>query len=154
MAHDLMAILGAVLIIFGVTLLVLVDAPRWMFARIVAIGSGRRTTPGFVGAPARRDTGTGTSSSLPEQSASAHYRGLAPGWYRDSSNPSLARYWDGVTLSDQRRSVASPEPQAPVAPSHPYSGLAPGWYRDQTIPSMARYWDGTALSDERRPVAT
>jgi hypothetical protein len=145
MAHDLMAILGAVLIIFGVTLLVLVDAPRWMYSRIAAIGAGRRSNPALPGS---------SPGGAPQQWASAHFQGLAPGWYRDTSNPQLARYWNGVALSDERRSVAAPEPQAPAAAPHPYQGLAPGWYRDESTPSLARYWNGTALGDERRPVTT
>ena len=145
MAHDLLAILGAVLIIFGVTLLVLVDAPRWMFSKIAAIGAGRRAGAALTGA---------TPGGPPQQWASAHFQGLAPGWYRDTSNPQLARYWNGVALSDERRPVATPEPQAPVATPHPNQGLAAGWYRDETAPSLARHWDGTAWADERRPVAT
>jgi Protein of unknown function (DUF2510) len=33
----------------------------------------------------------------------AVYVGLDPGWYRDSANPSLARYWDGAKLSQEGR---------------------------------------------------
>lgn len=40
----------------------------------------------------------------------ALFRGLAPGWYRDSEDPSLARYWDGKVLHPQRRPVARPSP--------------------------------------------
>jgi Protein of unknown function (DUF2510) len=38
----------------------------------------------------------------------AAYRGLASGWYRDKADRSMARYWDGVRLSDERRPVAEP----------------------------------------------
>jgi hypothetical protein len=47
--------------------------------------------------------------------ALAAYVGLAPGWYRDSADPSLGRYWDGRQLSEERRLVATrPVTQAPV----------------------------------------
>ena len=97
MAHDLMAIFGAVLIVFGVTLLVLVDAPRWMLSRIVALGGSLRGTSGARPVA----NANGASSGRPGQFSLAAYRGLAPGWYRDSSNRALARYWDGVALSSQ-----------------------------------------------------
>jgi hypothetical protein len=35
----------------------------------------------------------------------AAYRGLASGWYRDKADRSMARYWDGMRLSDERRAV-------------------------------------------------
>jgi EAL domain-containing protein (putative c-di-GMP-specific phosphodiesterase class I) len=37
----------------------------------------------------------------------AEFQGLAPGWYRDPANPGLARHWDGTTLSEERRPIAS-----------------------------------------------
>ena len=43
----------------------------------------------------------------------AAYRGLAPGWYRDSVDPSLARFWDGAALSEETRPIASSAPQEP-----------------------------------------
>lgn len=42
------------------------------------------------------------------------YRGLAPGWYRDSTNGHLARYWDGERLSEERRPIAPPQSQSVI----------------------------------------
>ena len=82
------------------------------------------------------------------------YRGLAPGWYRDEADLSAARFWDGSTLSETTRPIATPS--APESPRptqlESYQGLAPGWYRDDADPTQARYWDGAALGEERRPV--
>lgn len=47
----------------------------------------------------------------------AAYRGLDVGWYRDPANPTLARYWDGSRLSEERRPVASPVPPSTATPS-------------------------------------
>jgi Protein of unknown function (DUF2510) len=79
---------------------------------------------------------------------------LAPGWYREPTDPSAARYWDGSTLHDEVRPVLSP-PASAAADTGPgaYRGLPAGWYRDDCEPSVARFWDGTTLGEERRPVA-
>lgn len=89
----------------------------------------------------------GTPANGPQDELAA-YRGLAPGWYRDSSNHELARYWDGSMLSEERRRVKGSRDELA-----PYRGLAAGWYRDRTNPHMARYWDGESWGDELRPVA-
>jgi hypothetical protein len=49
------------------------------------------------------DTGTPPG----EKDDLAPYRLVAPGWYRDRENPSMARYWDGTNLSNERRPVAT-----------------------------------------------
>ncbi len=37
------------------------------------------------------------------------YRGLAPGWYEDPDDPTMARHWDGFELGDEVRSIGSPQ---------------------------------------------
>ncbi len=37
------------------------------------------------------------------------YRGLAPGWYQDPDDPTIARHWDGYELSDEMRPIDSPQ---------------------------------------------
>lgn len=50
----------------------------------------------------------------------ASFRGLHPGWYRDPANHELARYWDGTTLSQERRLVAEKAHSfVPAPPSTP-----------------------------------
>jgi Protein of unknown function (DUF2510) len=49
-------------------------------------------------------------SELQSTEAPAGYLGLNPGWYRDSADPSFARYWDGNNLSAERRPVSPPPP--------------------------------------------
>lgn len=46
-----------------------------------------------------------------QQDEVAALRGLAPGWYRNMADPSVARYWDGTSLSEERRSVTAPAGQ-------------------------------------------
>jgi hypothetical protein len=78
----------------------------------------------------------------------AAYRGLAPGWYRDPSNPATLRFWDGNALSE----ATQPGPPPVADPFAAYRGLAPGWYRDPSDPSSLRYWDGISLSQPTRRV--
>lgn len=90
-----------------------------------------------------RDDSEAAPESSDEVSA---YRGLAPGWYRDSVQCEVARYWDGDTLSDERRPVK--DPQDLLAPNPP-----PGWYRDRNNPGFALYWDGIGFTGEQLPIA-
>jgi Protein of unknown function (DUF2510) len=60
-------------------------------------------------APGARDT-SGLLPGLDEELAV--YRDRAPGWYRDSTNPDNARYWDGTNLSEERRAIAAPSTRA------------------------------------------
>jgi hypothetical protein len=88
------------------------------------------------------------SSVQPHQPSQelAAYQGLAPGWYRDVTAPDLARYWDGVTLSQETRPVAPPAPPPP--PANPSAGTAafspmspptsPGWYEETEYESPSR----------------
>jgi Protein of unknown function (DUF2510)/Domain of unknown function (DUF4352) len=86
------------------------------------------------------------------------FRDLNPGWYRDRANPTMARYWDGQTLGDERRPIASPalEQAAPLwrskaadettqQPANPE-----GWYADPTNPSLLRYWDGRVWTEHAK----
>ncbi len=177
-----MVIVGVLLIIFGVTLLIVVDAPRRIAAKITRItGRGtdtRRTvspTAPVVGAVAAVASPPAVSS--PALAAPVYragpvavaapaavavsaevwpaYRSLAPGWYREPTDPSVARYWDGTTLHDEERTVLSrPTPATVDGATGAYRGLPPGWYRDDGEPGSARFWDGSSLGLERRPVAT
>jgi hypothetical protein len=54
------------------------------------------------------DNYTAARTGLPDEFAA--YRGLASGWYRDNADRSMARYWDGVRLSDERRTVVEKRP--------------------------------------------
>ncbi len=59
------------------------------------------------------------------------YTGLAPGWYQDTANPALARYWDGAALSEERRIVVAPRPSAAAGadrfPSEADAPCVPVW---------------------------
>lgn len=97
--------------------------------------------------------------SAPVASVAA-YRGLAPGWYRDETDPNLARYWDGHSLGEERRRVVVPTQQRHTIAHDSWSqtggdqpDLPPaGWYRDRTDPSLARYWDGKSWSESKRRI--
>jgi hypothetical protein len=69
------------------------------------------------------------------------YRGLAPGWYRDLNDPSVARYWDGTTLGDERRPLPPPESDAtegtPAPPAAPPPPTAPPPPPDPTARPVA-----------------
>jgi len=43
----------------------------------------------------------------------AAYRELAPGWYKDRADSSMARYWDGTRLSDESRPIPQPGGESP-----------------------------------------
>ena len=94
------------------------------------------------------------TNTAPSDETLAPYRGLAPGWYRDTADLSIARFWDGTTLSESTRPVATSSVPGSTAASHldSYRGLPPGWYRDDNDPAQARYWDGENLGDERKAV--
>ena len=78
----------------------------------------------------------------------AAYRGLAPGWFRDATDPTLARYWDGDTLSEERRpigpdtaqeSTTAQPPAPPASPSpggEPQAPLAPPAAQSPGLPSV------------------
>lgn len=69
----------------------------------------------------------------------AAYRGLPVGWYRDSANPALARYWDGMSLSDERCPVAEPPGDDPPARAHAaLRRTVVGMEATQSIPSRLR----------------
>lgn len=55
----------------------------------------------------------------------AAYRGLAPGWYRDADDPTLARYWDGVTLGEERQPVVGTFSRGTPPQQSPYSEPPP-----------------------------
>lgn len=166
-----MVIVGVILIIFGVTLLIVVDAPRRVAAKFMRLG-GRgadsrptNTPPASVASvasptvvsnsarPASDFVATPGAVAAPADLWSA-YRTLAPGWYRQPTDPSVARYWDGDSLHNEKRTVLScPTPVSIDAASGAYRGLPPGWYRDDSAPGWARFWNGSSLGEERRPVA-
>lgn len=152
----LTAILGIALVVVGVTLLVLVDAPRRALLRIAHLGIRHRSV---------------TRTSI--QGDFIAYQGLPPGWYVEPRNSTISRYWDGTSLSDGPKTVvqtpaADPDPALSLAqvespaqsaasspgPEAPFRGLPAGWYEDPDDPRLARYWDGTALSEERRQIAS
>jgi Protein of unknown function (DUF2510) len=47
----------------------------------------------------------------------ADFRGVPPGWYRDPSNPRMARYWNGRSLSAEARPIPAHASQQPPPPS-------------------------------------
>jgi len=163
-----MDVVGIGLVVFGVALLVAIDAPR-LVARLRLDGPGRAGA--VAGAAGSASAGGPANSVVNRPGAHEHgpkpdsqqvqpttvvlqaFAGLPPGWYRDSFDPAMARYWDGATLSEETRLVATPQEHGVPPPEAAYRGLAPGWYRDSSNPAMARYWDGVALSEQRRPVA-
>jgi Protein of unknown function (DUF2510) len=51
---------------------------------------------------------TASPSDLRGQDELEAYRGLAPGWYQDPDDPTIARHWDGFELSEEMRSIDSP----------------------------------------------
>jgi len=51
------------------------------------------------------------------------YQGLKPGWYGDPADPTFARYWDGTSLSAERRPI-TPPPASSTPPASPTSGTA------------------------------
>ncbi|MGH9029948.1 MAG: DUF2510 domain-containing protein [Acidimicrobiales bacterium] len=90
----------------------------------------------------------------PDKEVLAAYRGLAPGWYRDRKDPSRARYWDGTSLSEETRVVATESTSTPAPSQDPASQSPPaGWYREKGNLTTARYWDGAAWTDQTRQVA-
>lgn len=101
----MIGILGIGLIIIGVTVLVLVDFP-W----VRRLGRRGRASSGSDASNPAQTAGEAQSpddsSAASVQNAGTESRQLAPGWYRDPENPALARYWDGTTLSEERRPVA------------------------------------------------
>jgi hypothetical protein len=163
----MLGVLGIGLIVLGVAVLVFVDAPgavRRLGKRKAAgaagtadggaeqVGSGGEgdhdgSEPGSTGHRSGGEDGAPT----PRQDPATEYGGLVPGWYRDREYPDLARYWDGTTLSEERRPVQTPARNVQAA-STAFVGLPPGWYRDPDHPALARYWDGVTLSEEMRPV--
>jgi Protein of unknown function (DUF2510) len=103
------------------------------------------------------DSDSAAKTGPPDEVAA--YRGLSSGWYRDKADPSMARYWDGVRLSEERRPVIAslrPRPSLPsvsgpsstqtVQPHRPA-----GWYRDPSDSANVRYWDGESWT-ERKPL--
>jgi Protein of unknown function (DUF2516)/Protein of unknown function (DUF2510) len=67
----------------------------------------------------------GGASHLPTQPSShqqeqdlAVFRGPVPGWYRDPKEPTVARYWDGTALGEERRPMGTPPPM-PTSPPSP-----------------------------------
>lgn len=60
----------------------------------------------------------------------APFRGLAPGWYRDLSDPTVARYWSGESLSAERR----PIPRTAVRPAVSASRTPPAVPTDKAPP--------------------
>lgn len=66
------------------------------------------------------------------------------GWYRDPSDGSRDRWWDGTQWHAQWRALAAPAPTQP--PSQPA-----GWYPDGS--GATRYWDGHAWTPHVAPAA-
>jgi hypothetical protein len=76
---------------------------------------------------------------------SASFRHLPAGWYRDGSDTSLARYWDGTTMGEERREVD--EQRTLSTPAPPILLLAPpGWFPDP-MGAGIRYWNGSGWTD-------
>jgi hypothetical protein len=72
-----------------------------------------------------------------------------PGWYRDPSDPDVARWWTGEAWSEQTRRIAITEAQAPLQPVSSSARTIPaGWYDDPSDPHNERWWDGRAWSLE------
>ncbi|WP_085369859.1 DUF4041 domain-containing protein [Leifsonia sp. NCR5] len=61
----------------------------------------------------------------------------AADWYENPDDPTVLRYWDGSTWTDQTR----PKPSAVPA----------GWYPDTERPGGKRWWDGAIWTDQRMP---
>src|ERR1700722_4368699 len=79
-----------------------------------------------------------TSASRPQRSDElAVYRGRAPGWYRDSANPDTARYWDGTTLGEERRTTVSTPANAQEAGGQLVSARRPDTHPSSVSPSSA-----------------
>jgi hypothetical protein len=153
-----LALAGGVLVLIGIALLVLVDNPRRILKRLAVLELGRMN-PGHRAerslrrqSPDHAKTHMLDSASGPPAQGSILHQGLAPGWYRDPSDRSFARYWDGTALSRDSRLVVPISPET-TSPFVLYQGLPSGWYRDELNRKLARYWDGRRLSDERRSVA-
>ncbi len=72
------------------------------------------------------NNGSSGGGQDPAQLAAA-YRGVAPGWYQDAGDPTLARYWDGTSLSAHTQPVAPPPAptMAPTAVSAPSASTLP-----------------------------
>ncbi len=91
----------------------------------------------------------------------ATYHGLAPGWYRNPSEPDLVRYWDGTELSEEKRNVAigsapPPPPPASALPPPPPGTLArqtSGAQQATNAPTWPPAQDDLAVIVEAREAA-
>lgn len=96
------------------------------------------------------DENSSRESERQERALQSAYEGLAPGWYRDPTNPTVARYWDGRVLGPERRldsiTSSSSAPESPATEAGrdlmlAASGVAPDEVPNEAGPESAAFCD-------------